>query len=63
MMSTWEVTVRDLPIDVVFNVNFLWNLCLCVLVPIARCKNTKEVSCKESFVPAYITLISKHQYK
>jgi hypothetical protein len=55
--------VHDLPIDFVFNVNFLWNLCLLVLVPIAWCKNTKEVNPKESFVPAYITRISKHQYK
>jgi hypothetical protein len=34
-----------------------------VLVPIAWCKNTKEVNCKEFFVPAYVTCISKHQYK
>ncbi len=32
-------------------------------VPTAWCKNTKEVNCKESFVPAYITCFSKHQYK
>jgi hypothetical protein len=62
-MLTWEAMVHDLPIDFVFNVNFLWNLCLRVLVPIAWCKNTKEVNPKESFVPAYITRISKHQYK
>jgi hypothetical protein len=32
-------------------------------VPISWCKNTKEVDKKESFVPAYITSICKHQYK
>ncbi len=62
-MSTWEATVRDLPTNFVFNFNFLWNLCLRVLVLIAWCKNTKEVDKKESFVPAYITRISKHKYK
>jgi hypothetical protein len=62
-MLTCEAMVGDLPIDFVFNVNFLWDLHLRVLVPIAWCKNTKEVNCKESFVPAYITCISKHQYK
>jgi hypothetical protein len=62
-MPTWEAMVRDLPINIVFNVNFLWDLCLRVLVPIAWCKNMKEANCKESFVLAYITCISKHQYK
>ncbi len=42
-MLTWEATVRDLPIHFVFNVVFLWDLCLHVSVPIAWCKNTKEV--------------------
>ncbi len=60
---TWEATVRDLPINFAFNVNFLWDLCLHVSVPITWCKNTKEVNCKESFIPAYITRISKHQYE
>ncbi len=32
-------------------------------MPIAWCKNTKDISCKESFAPAYITRISKHQYE
>ncbi len=62
-MSTWEATVHDLPTNFVFNINFLWDLCLHVSVPTAWCKNTKEVDKKESFVPAYITCISKHQYK
>ena len=62
-MSTWEALVQNLPVDFVFNVNFLWNLGLRVSVPIAWCKNTKDISRKESFVPAYITQISKHQYE
>jgi len=62
-MSTWEAWVQNLPIDFVFNVDFLWNLGLCVSVPIAWCNNTKDISRKESFVPAYITRISKHQYE
>jgi len=55
--------VQNLPIDFVFNVDFLWNLGLRVSVPIAWCNNTKDISRKESFVPAYITRISKHQYE
>ena len=62
-MSTWEVSVQNLPIDFVFNVNFLWMLGLRVSVPIAWCKNRKDISRNESFVPAYITRISKHQYE
>ena len=62
-MSTWEESVQNLPIDFVFNVDFLWNLNLRVSVPIAWCNNTKDISRKESFVPAYITRISKHQYE
>ena len=62
-MSTWEALVQHLPLDFVFNVDFLWNLGLCISVHIAWCKNMKDISCKESFVPAYITRISKHQYK
>jgi len=62
-MSTWEALVQNLPIDFVFNVDFLWNLGLRVSVPIAWCNNTKDISHKESFVPAYITRISKHQYE
>ncbi len=58
---TWEAMVRDLPTNFVFNVDFLWDLCLRVSVPIAWCKNTKLVDKKESFVPAYITCISKLQ--
>jgi hypothetical protein len=42
---------------------FLWKLGLRVSVPIAWCKNTKDISHNESFVPAYITRISKHQYE
>ncbi len=34
-----------------------------VSVPIAWCKNTKDVSCKESFIPVHLTRISKHQCK
>ena len=34
-MSTWEATVRNLSIDFIFNVNFLWDLCLRVSAPIA----------------------------
>ena len=60
---TWEAMVRDLPTNFVFNVDFLWDLCLRVSVPIAWCKNTKLVDKKESFVPACITRISKHQYE
>jgi hypothetical protein len=62
-MSTWEALVQHLPLDFVFNVDFLWNLGLRVSVPIAWCKNTKDISRKESFIPAYITRISKHQYE
>ena len=62
-MSTWEASVQNLPIDFVFNVDFLWNLDLRVSVPIAWCNNTKDISRKESFVPAYITRVSKHQYE
>ena len=62
-MSTWEVSLQNLPIDFVFNVDFLWKLGLRVSVPIAWCKNTKDISHNESFVPAYITRISKHQYE
>jgi len=62
-MSIWEASEQNLPIDFVFNVDFLWNLGLCVSVPIPRCNNTKDISRKESFVPAYITRISKHQYE
>jgi hypothetical protein len=62
-MSTWEASVQNLPIDFVFNVDFLWNLGLRVSVPIAWCKNTKDISRNESFFPAYITRISKHQYE
>ena len=62
-MSTWEASVQNLPIDFVFNVDFLWNLGLRVPVPIAWCNNTKDISRKESFVPAYLTRISKHQYE
>jgi len=62
-MSTWEETVQNLPIDFVFNVDFLWNLNLRVSVPIAWCNNTKDITRKESFVPAYITRVSKHQYE
>ena len=62
-MSTWEASVQNLPIDFVFNVDFLWNLGLRVSVLIAWCKNTKDISRKESFVPASITQISKHQYE
>ncbi len=60
-VSTWEAMVRDLPTDFVFNINFLWDFCLHVSVPITWCKNTKKMDKKESFVPAYITHISKHQ--
>ena len=35
-MSTWEASVQNLPIDFVFNVDFLWNLGLRVSVPIYR---------------------------
>ena len=62
-MSTWEALVQNLPIDFVFNVDFLWNLGLRVSVPIAWCNNRKDISHKESFVSAYITRISKHQYE
>jgi hypothetical protein len=62
-MSTWEASVQNLPIDFVFNVDFLWNLDLRVSVPIAWCNNTKDISRKESFVSAYITRVSKHQYE
>ena len=62
-MSTWEASVQNLPIEFVFNVDFLWNLRLRVSVPIAWCMNTKDISPKESFVPAHITRISKHQYE
>jgi len=62
-MLSWEASVQNLPIDFVFNVDFLWNLGLRVSVPIAWCNNTKDISCKESFVPAYITRISKYQYE
>ena len=61
-MSTWEASVQNLPIDFMFNVIFLWNLGLRVSVPITWCKKTKDISPKESFVPAYISQISKHQY-
>jgi len=62
-MSTWEALVQDLPIDFVFNVDFLWNRGLRVSVTIAWCNNTKDISSKELFVPAYTTRISKHQYE
>ena len=35
-MSTWEASVQNLPIDFVFNVDFLWNLGLRVSVPTYR---------------------------
>ena len=45
-MLTWEASVQNLPIDFVFNVDFLWNLGLRVSVPITWCKNTKDISSK-----------------
>jgi hypothetical protein len=53
--STWEASVQNLHIDFVCNVDFLWNIGLCLSLPIAWCKNMKDISRKESFVPAYIT--------
>jgi hypothetical protein len=62
-ISIWESHVRELPINVTVNADYLRNIRLWKKVPIAWCNNVKDVTNVASFVACFTTRIRKEDYK
>jgi hypothetical protein len=62
-MTAWHCAVNELPEDLVISLEYLSNLKLCESVPIAWCADTNQVCEMQSFVPAFLTRVTKHMWE
>jgi hypothetical protein len=60
-VSRWEVAVHNLPNDLAMD--SLKDIRLCTSIPVAWCKDVSNNANLMSFVPAYLTRISKHEWE
>jgi hypothetical protein len=61
VVSRWETAVHNVPND--FTMDGFQDICPRVSVPVAWCKDVCNNANLMSFVPAYLTRISKHEWK
>ena len=62
-MTAWHCAVNELPEDLVIGLEYMSNLKLHESVPIAWCVNTNQVCKMQSFVPAFLTRVTKHMWE
>ncbi len=60
-VSRWEAAVHNIPND--FIMDSLQDIRLRVTIPVAWCKDVHNNTNVMSFIPAYLTRISKHQWE
>ena len=60
-VSRWEVAVENIPND--FTLESLKDIRLRASIPVAWCKDVTNIADLASFVPAYLTRISKHEWE
>jgi len=61
-MTAWHCAVNELPEDLVIGLEYLSNLKLRGSVPIAWCVDINQVCKMQSFVPAFLTRVTKHMW-
>jgi hypothetical protein len=62
-MTDWHCDVNELPEDLVIGLQYLSNLKLRESVPIVWCVDTNQVCEVQSFVPAFLTRVTKHMWE
>jgi hypothetical protein len=60
-VSRWEVAVHNIPND--FTMDSLKDIRLCASIPVAWCKDVSNNANLMSFILAYLTRISKHEWE
>jgi hypothetical protein len=60
-VSRWQVAVENIPND--FTLESLNDIRLRASIPVAWCKDVNNIADQASFVPAYLTRISKHEWE